>query len=140
MKIFRMLMSKPSQILLVLSACAVISHSALAKENILSLENLERERAAFLQDFLDPNLDALAKASKIQRRQAQLSDMERMVIRDERLLNTTNRSVKQAFDSYNLTFLVHAGAEENRDAAEQWLSAVNLSNENILNTRVGYRK
>jgi len=109
-------------------------------DKALSLQNLERERAAFIQDMLHPSLTLQQRLQKIAKRQRQLSDMERMVMRDERLLASKSMLVKHAFDNYDTTFLVHAGAEQNRNASEQWLAKVNLSSASILNTQAGFRK
>lgn len=117
----------------------VASSGAMANNEPLSLSNLERERAALVKDLLDPSLDFEARLASIDRRQRQLTDMERMVIRDERLLNSKSPMVKRAFDNYELTFLVHAGAENKQTATAQWLEQVNFSSESVLRARAGYR-
>ncbi|MFC4699623.1 hypothetical protein ACFO4O_05570 [Glaciecola siphonariae] len=121
------------------SAFFSASSPAFAKDNILSLSNLERERSALLTDMLDPSLAFDERLAKIQKRQRQLTDMERMVIRDERLLSSQNSQVKRAFNDYELTFLVHAGAEKNLSASSQWLEQVNFSSSTVLNASAGYR-
>lgn len=108
--------------------------------NDLSLQNLERERAALIQDLLSPSLDVEQRQVKLKKRQRQLTDMERMVMRDERLLSSSSKLVKNAFGQYELTFLVHAGAEKQRSAGEHWLATMNISNDAILSARVGFRK
>jgi hypothetical protein len=115
------------------------SSGVIANNEPLSLSNLERERAALVKDLLDPSLDFEARLVSIDRRQRQLTDMERMVIRDERLLSSTSPTVKRAFEKYELTFLVHAGAENNQSATAQWLEQVNFSSESVLRARAGYR-
>jgi hypothetical protein len=127
--------------LVFLLACGISSQGlANTKPNTLSLQNLERERAALINDMLDMNLDMSQRLSKITKRQRQLTDMERMVMRDERLLNTQSTLVTNAFAQYEQTFLVHAGAEQNRSASQQWLANVNISNDAVLNSRMAYRK
>ncbi len=116
------------------------SKDALESKQILSLQNLERERAALVHDMLDPSLDTQSRMQKLNKRQRHLTDMERMVMRDERLLSSNSVLVKNAFSQYSSTFLVHAGAEHNRSASEQWLSNVELSNAAILSSHVGFRK
>jgi uncharacterized protein YlxW (UPF0749 family) len=108
--------------------------------NDLSLQNLERERAALIQDLLSPSLDVEQRQVQLKKRQRQLTDMERMVMRDERLLSSSTDLVKNAFGQYELTFLVHAGAEKKRSAGEHWLATMNISNDAILGARVGFRK
>jgi len=65
--------------------------------------------------------------------------MERMVLRDERLLSTKSSMVESAFKEYEKTFLVHAGAEQQMSAMNQWLNSVNVSNEIVLSAKAGYR-
>lgn len=108
--------------------------------NDLSLQNLERERAALIQDLLSPSLDVEQRQLQLKKRQRQLTDMERMVMRDERLLSSSSDLVKNAFGEYELTFLVHAGAEQKLSASEHWLATMNISNDAILGARVGFRK
>jgi hypothetical protein len=108
--------------------------------SILSLENLERERAAFIQDILSPSLNTQQRRLQLKKRQRQLTDMERMVMRDERLLSSTSPLVKVAFTEYELTFLVHAGAEHKQSASEHWLNQMNVTSEAVLNTQIGFRK
>ena len=106
----------------------------------LSLQNLERERAALIQDLLSPSLDVEQRQVQLIKRQRQLTDMERMVMRDERLLSSSSDLVRNAFAQYDLTFLVHAGAEQKRSAGEHWLATMNISNDAVLGARVGFRK
>lgn len=126
-------------ILLVLST-QVSANSSQRSMTTLSLQNLERERAAFINDLLDPSLDIQKRIAKINKRQRHLTDIERMVMRDERLLSEPSKWVKNAFDNYESTFLVHAGAEKKQEAKEYWLTHVNLTNERVFNTRATYRK
>lgn len=112
----------------------------LASANeLFTLKNLERERATLISDFLSTTLDGQKKQQRLQQRQRQLADMERMVLRDERLLNTKSPMVDNAFKEYDKTFLVHAGAEKQVSAMNQWLNSVNVTNDIILSARAGYR-
>lgn len=105
----------------------------------LSLDNLERERAALVLDMLNPVINSAQRAKNLAQRQRTLTDMERMVMRDTRLAQSNPVKVKKAFDQYNTTFLVHAGAEHNRSASEQWLASIQLSNANIMNSTTSFR-
>ncbi|MDT0594059.1 hypothetical protein [Glaciecola petra] len=118
----------------------LVSTSVLAIDPALSLKNLERERAALINDLLSPSLMLQERLNLLNKRQQHLTDMERMVMRDERLLNSDSTIVMRAFNEYETTFLVHAGAEKSLSAAQQWLDQVNFNNEAILNARVGFRK
>lgn len=133
-----------ASVFVLLMSSLVFSMHVLAENNLsyadLSLQNLERERAALIQDLLSPNLDIEQRKKLLIKRQRQLSDMERMVIRDERLLSSRSTLVKNAFSQYELTFLVHAGAENKLTASEHWLSTMNITNAAILDAQVGYRK
>lgn len=115
------------------------SFSAFAKDPLFTLKNLERERAALIADLLDVNADSQQRMAKIKLKQRQISDMERMVLRDERLVQSNSRLAQKAFENYDLTFLVHAGAEKQKSATDQWLSQVRLTNQNILNSKAGFR-
>lgn len=106
---------------------------------LFTLKNLERERATLISDFLSTKLDGQQKQQRLQQRQRQLADVERMVLRDERLLNTKSSMVENAFKDYEKTFLVHAGAEQQISAMSQWLSSVHLTNEMVLSAKAGYR-
>ena len=107
--------------------------------NLFTLVNLERERAALISLFLNSNLSMEKKLEKLSFKQRQLADMERMVLRDERLLNSDSKTVKRAFGNYDMTFLVHAGAEKEVSAMQQWMLSTNLSNAQIMDTTAGYR-
>jgi TolA-binding protein len=124
---------------LTISMFAVSSFAAQAKDPLFSLKNLERERAALISDLLDVEADSQQRMAKIKLKQRQLSDMERMVLRDERLVQSNSRLAQKAFENYDLTFLVHAGAEKQKSATEQWLSQVRLTNKSILNSKAGFR-
>ncbi|MEQ3660396.1 MAG: hypothetical protein ABNH21_15735 [Glaciecola sp.] len=115
------------------------ANNAKFDKDLFSLKNLERERAALIATFLNNNLSLEQKHAKLMQQQRQLADMERMVLRDERLLSHQSNMVKRAFNDYDTTFLVHAGAESELNAMNQWLLQVNLSNQSIFETKAGYR-
>lgn len=119
--------------------CIGIITGASAKDNTLSLNNLERERSALINDMLSPDLAFEERLVKVQKRQRHLSDMERMVIRDERLMASQSAQVKRAFSAYELTFLVHAGAEKELNASAQWLEQVNFDTASVMSASAGYR-
>jgi hypothetical protein len=118
--------------------CLCSSQLVNANE-LFTLKNLERERATLISDFLSTSLDSEQKQQRLQQTQRQLADMERMVLRDERLLSAKSTMVDNAFKEYDKTFLVHAGAEQQMSAMNKWLKNVNLTNESVLNARAGYR-
>lgn len=114
--------------------------SKASSSNTLSLDNLERERASLVKDLLNTKIDMQERALLMSKRQRSLSDMERMVMRDERLLQSNSMRVKKAFDQYDNTFLVHAGAEHQRSASQQWFENINFSNKAIMQSKLGFRK
>lgn len=130
---------KSSLLFPIFTVLAVFAVPTVASDKVLSLSNLERERAALINDMLNPSLDFEERLVQMNKRQRQLTDMERMVIRDERLLSSKRHSVTQAFENYELTFLVHAGAEAQQSASSQWLEQVKFNSESVLNASAGYR-
>lgn len=105
----------------------------------LSLQNLERERVVLIDIMLNPALSHEQRLNTLNSKQRLLTDLERMVIRDERLLNSHSIDVRKAFEQYDTTFLVHAGAEKNKSASVQWLTLVGLDNQALLSTKKGFR-
>lgn len=73
-----------------------------------TLENLERERAQLIETFLDANLNTGERLSKIETSKPRLIDLERMVLRDDKLTGRNTPTIRKAFGNYDLTFLVHA--------------------------------
>lgn len=103
------------------------------------LENLERERAALLSVMRDPAIAPDDRQLRLEAMARRLRDLEQMAMRDESLLGRNTPTVRQAFAHYELTFLVHAAAEEGQSLAEHWLSAVGLGTDRLLAARVGRR-
>lgn len=109
---------------------------------LFSLENLERERAALLQILTSQQLSVEQRYQKADSVVRRLVDIERMVLRDDRLANSTNSNnvmVKRAFAHYELTFLIHAGAEAKKSPIVHWLTELNFTTANILTARAGNR-
>ncbi len=107
--------------------------------NIHSVESLERERASLIDLIVDEQYDADSRRKHIKRYYRRLTDIERMVLRDERLVGNNDATVKRAFSNYDLTFLVHASAEAKRDITDHWLSQSGLSSATVMSTRAGRR-
>ena len=97
-----------------------------------TLENLERERAQLIETFLDANLNTGERLSKIETSKPRLIDLERMVLRDDRLTGRNTPTVRRAFGNYDLTFLVHASSEKNRTLFDLWLTQVGITTETIM--------
>jgi hypothetical protein len=125
-------------ITLVLFYGLAVSNVAQAA-NIHSVESLERERASLIGLMVDEQYDANTRRQHIKRFYRRLTDIERMVLRDERLLGNNNPTVKRAFGHYDLTFLVHASAEAKRDITDHWLAQSGLSTATVMSTKAGRR-
>ena len=104
-----------------------------------SLENMERERAILLETVLSGDVSAEERQRTLQVSKVRLADLERMVLRDESLVGRDQPAIRNAFENYDLTFIVHASSEHNRSIADHWLSEIGLSTQAIMNGRVGRR-
>lgn len=104
-----------------------------------SLENLERERAIFLETLLSSDITTEERQSRSAISQARLIDLERMVLRDKSLIGKNTPIVRAAFANYDLTFLVHASTEKSRAPLDHWMAELGLSTQTILNARTGRR-
>ncbi len=104
-----------------------------------SLENLERERAMLMQALLSTEMSAKERQSKVALSRNRLIDLERMVLRDKKLVGHNTPAVRAAFERYDLTFLVHASIERDRALLDHWMYQVGVSTQSLMNTRVGRR-
>ena len=104
-----------------------------------SLENLERERAHLLTSLTDASLDEESRLAQLQIQQRRLVDLERIVIRDDDIVLENTPTVRQAFANYDLTFLVHASAENNQGIIDHWLATLGLSTDTLMSARKGRR-
>ncbi|MBT6285902.1 MAG: hypothetical protein HOI96_12080 [Rhodospirillaceae bacterium] len=104
-----------------------------------TLENMERERAILLETILSGDMNAAERESRIQVAKTRLVDLERMVLRDKKLIGRNPPAVRAAFDNYDLTFLVHASTEKSRSIADHWLGEVGVSTTALMNARMGRR-
>ena len=107
--------------------------------NAGSLENLERERAMMMQALLSADLSAKDRQKKVALSRNRLIDLERMVMRDKKLVGRNTPAVRAAFASYDLTFLVHASIERDRALLDHWLAQVGVSTQSLMNAQVGRR-
>ena len=101
-----------------------------------SLENLERERALAITALLDSTIDVEARWSKLNLSTARLADLEVIVINDKSLTSTYSPRVKHALSNYELTFLAHASAENDKTIAAHWFEHVGISTDQLLASRV----
>ena len=54
-------------------------------------------------------------------------------------LGNTGPVVRRAFASYDLTFLTHAAAEQERSMLDLWLEQVGLTTDAVMNAKSGRR-
>lgn len=123
---------------LLLIATLLTAGAASAKET-QTLKNMERERADLISAYLDDQANVDTRQLQIQSKLRRLVDLERMVLRDDRLPGSGDRLVHLAFKNYDLSFLVHASTEANRAPIEQWVAELGLSTQDILSTAQGRR-
>ncbi|MGQ8365705.1 hypothetical protein [Glaciecola sp. 1036] len=123
-----------------IAVVSVFSTSAQADNNLLSLKNLERERAKFLHTMLSDADSPDQKRQQILMSQRHLIDMERMVIRDDRLTKSQSDLVKSAFLQFDLTFLMHSSAEQSAQPLAHWMKQVGMDTQSVINAKPGFRK
>ena len=111
----------------------------LAAAKAGSLENLERERAMLMQAMLSADLSPKERQGKVTLSRNRLIDLERMVLRDKKLVGHNTPAVRAAFENYDLTFLVHAAVERDRALLDHWMHQVGVSTESLMNARMGRR-
>ena len=119
--------------------CGLLMSSFANANPLFSLENLERERASLLATLSDQSIGMDERARKSAGIYRRIADIERMVLRDERISNSDRAIVKKAFENYELTFLVHASAENQLQPMSHWLETLNINTRAIDKARVGVR-
>ncbi|GAC20242.1 hypothetical protein [Paraglaciecola arctica] len=127
------------KITLVIATITSLLSTASFANSLFSLENLERERAALLNAQLDSSLDLAQRQQKVQNIYRRLVDIERMVLRDDRVTSSNSALAQNAFNKYELTFLVHSSAEKSQPPMSHWLSEVHLTTKSILSAKAGHR-
>lgn len=122
----------------VLLGSTMLVNSVMAGDNH-SIESLERERASMINLITDGKLAPNSRNKHIKSYFRRLTDIERMVLRDDRLQGNPDAIVQRAFSNYDLTFMVHASVEAKRDITDHWLAEVGLSTRSVLSTTAGRR-
>ncbi len=107
--------------------------------NAGTLENMERERAIALEILLSPDLTAAEREDRMTLTRARLVDLERMVMRDDKLIGQNTPAVRTAFENYDRTFLVHASVEYNRSMLDHWLEQIGVTTNAVMSARFGRR-
>lgn len=104
-----------------------------------TLENMERERAILIETFLSLELNETQRSQRLETSKKRLIDLERLVLRDKSLLGSNRATVRNAFNSYDLSFLVHSSLEKNKDVFEHWLQEIGVSTSSLMKARIGRR-
>lgn len=104
-----------------------------------TLENMERERAILIETFLSLELNETQRSQRLETSKKRLIDLERLVLRDKSLLGSNKATVRNAFNSYDLSFLVHSSLERNKDVFEHWLQEIGVSTSSLMKARIGRR-
>ncbi len=104
-----------------------------------TLENLERERALTLGNLISAELSPREREAKLRNAKPRLVDLERMVMRDPSLKGKNTPDVQRAFNSYDMTFLMHASVEKNRTVVDHWLEQMGISTSTLMSAHVGRR-
>jgi hypothetical protein len=119
-----------------ISIAILSSNLAITPASAGVLENLERERASVLKSILDPELSPSERQKKIQGSKMRLIDLERMVLRDDKLKGRNTPTVRRAFENYDLTFLLHAATEKNLTITDNWLAELGITTQNIMSAQI----
>ena len=97
-----------------------------------SVENMERERAILIETLLKNEITPEERHAKATVAKRRLVDLERMVLRDKSLVGRDTPAVKRAFANYDLTFLVHASAENRTLVLDHWMEQIGMSTQDIM--------
>jgi hypothetical protein len=128
---------KTTHILSAVVFSAVISVSSFVSAG--TLENLERERALTINTMLDPEVAIKDRQAKMAGAKVRLIDLERMVLRDKKLTGRNTPAVRQAFENYDLTFLVHGATEKNISIMDAWLNQLGMTTQSVLSATLRRR-
>ncbi len=120
-----------------LLAAVALSAPTLARADTLA--NMERERALLIETMLDGEIAAGERQARLEGARRRLLDLERMVLRDDKLVGRNTPHVRRAFANYDLTFLVHASAEKSRALADTWLAQLGISTQSLMAAKQGRR-
>jgi hypothetical protein len=126
----------PMKRLLALSA-SLFSIAVTMPAMANSLDNLERERAIAIAKMLDGDISVSQRSEYMMSSWRRLTDLEKIVINDKSLKSSAPAAALRAFNSYELTFLSHAAAENNQFITQHWAETVGLSTSDLLVARVG---
>ena len=118
---------------------SMICHVNAKPNSLFTLENLERQRAALLNNLTTKQLNAYQREQQTKHLIKRLVDLERMVLRDDRIAESNSVMAKNAFQRYELTFLVHAGSESKKSPMAHWLYSLKITDESITKSSSGAR-
>ncbi len=120
-------------------AALLVAAAVAAPAKADTLANMERERALLIETMLDGEITPAERQVRLEGAQRRLLDLERMVLRDDKLVGRNTPQVRRAFANYDLTFLVHASAEKSRAMADTWLAQLGISTQSVMSAKQGRR-
>ena len=100
-----------------------------------TVENLERERAILIKTLLHADATPAEREAQLETSRHRLVDLERMVLRDDSLVGVNTPTVKRAFANYDLTFLVHAAAENEMSVIDNWLEQMGITTQSLMSAK-----
>lgn len=103
------------------------------------IDNLERERARFLQIVLNKNISIVDRNKSLQNSKLKLLDLERITINNKNITKNPNYQTIRAFENFELTFLVHSSVEKDKSLSILWLEKLGLTTNSLMETRVSRR-
>ena len=103
------------------------------------IDNLERERARFLQLVLNKNISIVDRNKSLQNSKLKLLDLERITINNKNITKNPNYQTIRAFENFELTFLVHSSVEKDKPLSILWLEKLGLTTNSLMETRVSRR-
>ena len=123
------------------AALALTTAISTATDNLKAgtVENLERERAILIDTLRAADLASNERANQVEISRNRLTDLERMVLRDDSLSGRNTPTVRRAFSNYDLTFMVHAASEKRIALIDVWLSQLGLTTQSFMSTSHGRR-
>ena len=92
-----------------------------------------------MQAMLSAEMSAKERQGRVTLSRNRLIDLERMVLRDKKLVGHNSPAVRAAYENYDLTFLVHASIERDRALLDHWMHQVGVSTQSLMNAKVGRR-
>ena len=109
--------------------------SMMSNVEAATIKNLERTRANTVAVILDMNINPNQRIQKVEKARLKLLDMERITINDSKLSKNPSQYAVNAFENFDLTFLVHASLEKDKSLVIHWFEEVGFTTSNLKRTK-----